>query len=62
VLKHGQPAIIRRQQEGTYRWAALVVGLSQSEAKASCKQLQSQGAYCLALNPDVLNSPTALWR
>jgi D-alanyl-D-alanine carboxypeptidase len=62
VLKHGQPAIIRRQQEGTYRWAALVVGLAQAEAKAACKQLQAKGAYCLALNPDVLNSQTALWR
>jgi D-alanyl-D-alanine carboxypeptidase len=62
VLKHGQPAIIRRQQEGTYRWAALLVGLAQDEAKAACKQLQSSGAYCLALNPDVLNSATALWR
>jgi D-alanyl-D-alanine carboxypeptidase len=62
VLKHGQPAVIRRQTEGTYRWAALVVGLSQSEAKASCKKLQSAGTYCLALNPDVLNSSTALWR
>jgi D-alanyl-D-alanine carboxypeptidase len=62
VLKHGQPAIIRRQQEGTFRWAALLVGLAQDEAKAACKQLQASGAYCLALNPDVLNSPTALWR
>jgi len=62
VLRHGQPAIIRRQQEGTYRWAALVVGLAQDEAKAACKKMQAAGAYCLALNPDVLNSPTAMWR
>ncbi|MGH6938553.1 serine hydrolase [Hypericibacter sp.] len=62
VLKHGQPAIIRRQQEGTYRWAALVVGLGQDEAKAACRKMQSDGGYCLALNPDVLNSPSALWR
>jgi D-alanyl-D-alanine carboxypeptidase len=62
VLKHGQPAVIRRQQEGTYRWAALVVGLGPDEARAACKKMQSGGAYCLALNPDVLNSPSALWR
>ncbi|HWA46464.1 MAG TPA: D-alanyl-D-alanine carboxypeptidase family protein [Hypericibacter adhaerens] len=62
VLKHGQPAVIRRQTEGTYRWAALLVGLAQEEAKAACRKIQSSGAYCLALNPDVLNSPTALWR
>ncbi|QEX17337.1 hypothetical protein FRZ44_26350 [Hypericibacter terrae] len=62
VLKHGQPAIIRRQQEGTYRWAALVVGLGQDEAKAACRKMQADGGYCLALNPDVLNSPSALWR
>ena len=62
VLKHGQPAIIHRQQEGTFRWAALLVGLAQEEAKAACKQMQASGAYCLALNPDVLNSPSALWR
>lgn len=62
VLKRGQPAIIRRQQEGVYGWAALLVGLEQKEAGAACKQLWSKGAYCLALNPDVLNSPAALWR
>lgn len=62
VLSRGQPAVIRRQQEGVYGWAALLVGLEQKEAGAACKHMWSKGAYCLALNPDVLNSPTALWR
>jgi D-alanyl-D-alanine carboxypeptidase len=62
VLSHGQPAVIQRQQEGNLGFAALLVGLAQEEAGKACKHLWGIGAYCLALNPDVLNNPTALWR
>jgi len=62
VLSRGQPAVIQRQQEGNLGFAALLVGLAQEEAGKACKFLWGAGAYCLALNPEVLNNPTALWR
>jgi D-alanyl-D-alanine carboxypeptidase len=62
VLSRGQPAVIQRQQEGNLGFAALLVGLAQDEAGKACKHLWGVGAYCLALNPEVLNNPTALWR
>lgn len=62
VLSRGQPAVIQRQQEGNFGFAALLVGLAPEEARTACKHLWGAGAYCLALNPDVLNNPTAIWR
>ncbi len=62
VLTRGQPAVIQRQQEGNFGFAALLVGLAPEEARKACKHLWGVGAYCLALNPDVLNNPTAIWR
>lgn len=62
VLTRGQPAVIQRQQEGNFGYAALLVGLAPEEARKACKHLWDIGAYCLALNPDVLNNPTAIWR
>lgn len=62
VMNRGQPAVIQRQQEGNLGFAALLVGLAQEEAGTACKHLWGAGAYCLALNPEVLNNPTALWR
>jgi hypothetical protein len=62
VMGRGQPAVIQRQQEGNLGFAALLVGLAREEAGTACKHLWGVGAYCLALNPEVLNNPTALWR
>lgn len=62
VMSRGQPAVIQRQQEGSFGFAALLVGLKKEEAGTACKQLWGAGAYCMALNPEVLNNPTALWR
>jgi D-alanyl-D-alanine carboxypeptidase len=58
----GRPAIVQRQVEGTKRYAALVVGLSATDAGATCRMVWHRGQYCLALNPVVLNDPNALWR
>ncbi len=62
VLSKGRPAIVQRQTEGVSRYAALLVGLEQEDAGAACKHLWNQNAYCLALNPETLNNPQALWR
>ena len=62
VLSKGRPAIVQRQTEGVSRYAALLVGLEQTDAQVACKHLWSVNAYCLALNPDTLNNPQALWR
>ena len=62
VLSKGRPAIVPRQTEGVSRFAALLVGLEQTDAQVACKHLWSVNAYCLALNPETLNNPQALWR
>jgi D-alanyl-D-alanine carboxypeptidase len=58
----GTPRTIQRTQEGTTLFSALLVGLSQPQATAACKHLWNEGHYCLALRPEVLNNPQALWR
>jgi D-alanyl-D-alanine carboxypeptidase len=62
VMGGGRPAIIPRQWEGMRRYSALLVGLSREQAGKACKRLWGAGAYCLALNPRVLNNPQAAWR
>ncbi len=62
VLSKGRPAIVQRETEGVSRYAALLVGLEQEDAGNACKHLWAQNAYCLALNPETLNNPQALWR
>ena len=37
-------------------------GLSKEQAGKACKHLWSVGAYCLALSPQVLKNPQAIWR
>ena len=54
--------IIARNWEGARRYNALIVGLSQKQAGKACKHLWNIGAYCLALNPKILNNPAAAWR
>jgi D-alanyl-D-alanine carboxypeptidase len=58
----GRPAIVLRQVEGSKKYAALLVGLSGDDAGKTCRMVWHRGQYCLALNPVVLNDPTALWR
>lgn len=62
AIMGGRPAIIQRTYEGTSRYSALLVGLKPEDASKACKQLWAEQAYCLALNPIVLNDPSALWR
>jgi len=58
----GRPTVVLRQVEGTKRYAALLVGLSSDDAGKTCRMVWHRGQYCLALNPTVLNDPSALWR
>jgi len=58
----GRPAVVKRQFEGTTKYAALLVGLNSNDAGEACRMLWHRALYCLALNPTVLNDPRALWR
>ncbi|HVM85735.1 MAG TPA: D-alanyl-D-alanine carboxypeptidase family protein [Candidatus Binatia bacterium] len=58
----GRPAVVMRQLEGGKRYVALLVGLKSSDAGRTCKTLWQESKYCLALNPKVLNDPSAMWR
>lgn len=62
TLSGSRPAVIQRTYEGTSQFSALLVGLKPEDASKACKQLWAEKAYCLALNPTVLNDPNALWR
>jgi D-alanyl-D-alanine carboxypeptidase len=62
IISKGRPAVIQREQEGVSRYSALMVGLAQEDAGKACKHMWALSAYCLALSPDVLNNPQALWR
>jgi D-alanyl-D-alanine carboxypeptidase len=62
VVGGGRPAIVPRKWEGVSRYSALLVGLDQQQASKACKHIWSVGAYCLALSPEVLNNPQAVWR
>lgn len=62
LAKKGRPAIIRRDYEGTSRYSALLVGLAQADAGRACKAMWENKAYCLALSPQVLKNPQAVWR
>ena len=44
------------------KFHALLVGLSASEARATCRSLRKSEGYCVVLNPKVLNNPNATWR
>jgi hypothetical protein len=58
----GRPTVVMRQYEGSKKYAALLVGLSGDDAGKTCRMVWHRGQYCLALNPVVLNDPSALWR
>jgi D-alanyl-D-alanine carboxypeptidase len=62
ALAGGRAVIAAKQWEGTRRYSALLTGLSKEQAGKACKHLWSVGAYCLALSPQVLKNPQALWR
>jgi D-alanyl-D-alanine carboxypeptidase len=62
VLAGGRAVIVPKQWEGTRRYSALLAGLSKEQAGKACKHLWSVGAYCLALSPQVLRNPQAIWR
>ena len=60
--RKGRGAVIKRAQDGPRGYSALLVGLQQADAGQACKRLWDRGAYCLALPPDQLNNPQAIWR
>ncbi len=62
VVPSGRAVIVPKQWEGVRRYAALLGGLSKDQAGRACKHLWSVGAYCLALSPQVLKNPKAVWR
>ena len=62
ALRRGRAAVVAREHDGPRRYNALLVGLKQADAGQACKALWSRGAYCLALPPDQLNNPQAIWR
>ena len=62
VLSGGRAVIVPKQWEGTRRYSALLAGLSKEQAGKACKHLWSVGAYCLALSPQLLKNPQAIWR
>ena len=62
VVKGGRAAIVKREHESLRPYNALVVGLDQERAVKACKQLSSNGAYCLAIAPERLRDRKALWR
>jgi CelD/BcsL family acetyltransferase involved in cellulose biosynthesis len=62
VISSGRPVVVPKQWEGARRYTALLAGLSKEQAGRACKYLWSVGAYCLALSPQVLKNPRAVWR
>lgn len=62
VVSSGRPALVPKKWEGSRRYTALLGGLSKEQAGRACKHLWSVGAYCLALSPQVLKNPRAVWR
>jgi D-alanyl-D-alanine carboxypeptidase len=62
ALSGGRAVIAAKQWEGVRRYSALLTGLTKEQAGKACKHLWSVGAYCLALSPQVLKNPQALWR
>jgi len=62
VLSGGRAVILPKQWEGMRRYSALLTGLSKEQAGKACKHLWSVGVYCLALSPQVLKNPQAIWR
>ena len=62
ALAGGRAVIAAKQWEGMRRYSALLTGLTKEQAGKACKHLWSVGAYCLALSPQVLKNPQAMWR
>ena len=62
VLAGGRAVILPKQWEGVRRYSALLAGLSKEQAGKACKHLWSVGTYCLALSPQALRNPQAVWR
>lgn len=58
----GQAVIVRKDYEGIARYSALLVGFGQVDAGRACRAMWDSHAYCLALSPQVLGNPQAVWR
>jgi len=61
-IASGRTVVVERQYEGARHYTALMVGLDPNVAGRACKALWQEQQYCLALNPKVLNDPSAMWR
>ena len=62
LASKAMPAIVRKDYEGVSRYSALLTGFGQVDAGRACKALWDSNAYCLALSPQVLGNPRAVWR
>jgi len=62
VLRSASPAVMKHHFEGIVRYSAILVGLSQNAAGNACKTLWQKNVYCLALSPQTLADPRAIWR
>lgn len=62
VVGGGRAAIVPSLREAIDRHSALLVGLKQADAAKACRHLWDRGGYCLALSPQALNDPLAIWR
>ncbi len=58
----GHATIVRKDYGGIARYSALLVGFGQVGAGRTCKAMWDSHAYCLALSPQILGNPQALWR
>ena len=58
--RQGQPQIVPLKSGGYFN--ALLVGLTEKDADATCRSLRGGGAFCVRLSPQELNDPVAIWR
>jgi D-alanyl-D-alanine carboxypeptidase len=58
--REGQPKIVPLKSGGYFN--AVLVGLKEKDADATCLMLRRNGAYCIRLDPRELNDPDAIWR
>ena len=62
VLRGGRSAVVKAHPQSGRNYTAVISGLDSDKAAAACQHLRAQNAYCLAIPPDHLKDPKALWR
>ena len=61
-VKGGRADVFVRELDGTRIYRAAVIGLTQAQAAAACRQLTEGARFCRVLPPAVLNNSNAAWR